>query len=70
MKQAPIPTGYAEYLTFLYGPNYRPAPCLSSRLAAHKIARLDLGKYLFENDPKQTFRAVDIRGELFEAEED
>ena len=66
MKQAPIPTGYHEYLTFLYGSNYRPAPRLSSRLGAHKIARLDLGKYLLENNPKQDFRAVNINGELFE----
>lgn len=69
MKEAPIPTGYHEYLTFLYGPKYRPAPRLSSRLGAHKIARLDLGKYVFENDPKEKFRSVDIRGELFETEE-
>ncbi len=68
MEQAPIPTGYHEYLSFLYGENYRPAPPISSRLAAHKIARLDLGKYLFERDPSQPFRAVDIRGELFEKE--
>lgn len=70
MEQAPIPTGYHEYLSFLYSENYRPAPPISSRLAAHKIARLDLGKYLFENSPKQTFRAVDIRGELFEVEDE
>ncbi len=70
MKNAPIPTGYDEYLSFLYSPNYRPAPPLSSRLGAHKIARLDLGKYLFTNQPSQTFRAVDIRGELFETEEE
>ena len=69
MEQAPIPTGYKEYLTFLYGPNFRPEPNISSRLAAHKIARLDLGKYIFDSNGKQDFRAVDIRGELFENEE-
>lgn len=68
MESVPIPTGYDEYLTFLYGPNYRPLPRLSSRLNAHKIARLDLGKYLFEDSPVQSFRKVDIRGELFESE--
>lgn len=70
MKDAPIPAGYDGYLSFLYGENYRPAPPISSRLGAHKIARLDLGKYLFEDAPAQKFRAVDIRGELFETEDE
>lgn len=69
MKEVPIPTGYHEYLTFLYGENYKPSPRLSSRLGAHKIARLDLGKYLFSNNPEQTFRSLNINGELFETDE-
>lgn len=70
MENVPIPSEYPGYLEFLYGPNFRPEPGISSRLGAHKIARLDLGKYLVENDPEQTFRSVDIRGELFENEEE
>ncbi len=68
MENVPIPSNYPGYLKFLYGENYRPEPSISSRLGAHKIARLDLGKYLVDNNPEQTFRSVDIRGELFEDE--
>lgn len=70
MENVPIPSNYPGYLEFLYGENFRPEPSISSRLGAHKIARLDLGKYLEENDPEKTFRSVDIRGELFESEEE
>ncbi len=70
MENVPIPSEYPEYLSFLYGKDFRPSPNISARLGAHQIARLDLGKYLLENDPEQTFRSVDIRGELFEDEEE
>ena len=70
MEHLPIPDGFEEYLTFIYGGDFREEPAISARQGTHQIARLDLGKYLLSDDPPQTFRAVDLRGELFEKEEE
>ena len=64
----PIPVHYHEYLSFFYGENYFPKPSISSQVGAHKIARLDLGEFLFEDKQPGDFREVDIHGELFEKE--
>lgn len=66
----PIPVHYHEYLSFFYGPNYFPKPSISSQVGAHKIARLDLGEFLFEDKQPGDFREVNILGELFEDELD
>ena len=66
----PIPVHYHEYLSFFYGENYFPKPSISSQVGAHKIARLDLGEFLFEDKQPGDFREVDIQGELFEKELD
>lgn len=64
----PIPVHYHEYLSFFYGDNYFPKPSISSQVGAHKIARLDLGEFTFEDKRPGDFREVDIYGELFEEE--
>ena len=65
---APIPKDCTNYLTYAYGPDYINEPRLSSRSAPHNFARIDLGEYLFESKPKEEFRKVDVRGELYEKE--
>ena len=67
--EVPIPTGYDGYLSFFYGPGYKEFPPLSYRLATHKFSRLDLGEYVFDDHASIDFRAVDVRGELFEKED-
>ena len=67
---APTPVHYHEYLSFFYGPNYFPNPSISAQVGAHRIARLDLGEFVFEDKKPGDFREVDIRGELFEKEID
>ena len=37
---------------------------------AHQFARLDLGEFIFEDKQPGDFRAVNIKGELFETEID
>ncbi len=64
----PIPVHYDEYLSFFYGPNYFPKPSISSQVGAHKIARMDLGEFIFEDKQPGDFREVNIDGELFEDE--
>lgn len=64
----PIPVHYHEYLSFFYGDNYLPKPSISSQVGAHKIARLDLGEFVFEDKQPGDFREVNISGELFEKE--
>jgi|LSQX01.3.fsa_nt_gb phosphorylcholine metabolism protein LicD/nucleoside-diphosphate-sugar epimerase len=63
---APIPADPTDYLIFDYGPNYINEPPLSKRAAPHNFARIDLGKYIFDTHDAKQFRAVDLRGELFE----
>lgn len=66
--EAPIPVDPTGYLTYDYGPDYIKEPPYCKQKAPHNFARIDLGKYLLENHPKSEFRAVDLRGELFENE--
>lgn len=63
---APIPADPSGYLEFDYGPNWLPEPPLSMRVAPHNFARIDLGEFLRETKPTADWRAVDVRGELFE----
>ncbi len=66
--QAPIPADPIPYLLYAYGPNYNQLPPLSQRRCPHNFSRIDLGRYIFSPDESKPFRAVDIRGELFEEE--
>ncbi len=68
--KAPIPVDYTGYLNYAYGPNYMEKPNLSNRRCPHNFARIDLGKYVFDVKGEKTFREVDLRGELYEAEEE
>lgn len=63
---APIPVDPSGYLEFDYGPNWLPEPPLSKRIAPHNFARIDLGEFIRETKPAADWRAVDVRGELFE----
>ena len=63
---APIPADPSGYLEFDYGPNWLPEPPLSMRVAPHNFARIDLGEFLRETKHAADWRAVDVRGELFE----
>ncbi len=63
---APIPADPSGYLEFDYGPNWHPEPPLSKRVAPHNFARIDLGEFVRETKPAADWRAVDVRGELFE----
>ncbi len=65
---APIPKGYDGYLRHFYGDNYMQLLPISKRTSGHRIARIDLGGYLFDKTPDPTFRDVNIDGELFETE--
>lgn len=65
---APIPADPTDYLEFDYGPEWLPEPTLSRRVAPHNFARIDLGEFLLENRNATEWRAVDVRGELFERE--
>lgn len=62
---APCPIDEEDYLVFAYGNNYLKEPPLSEQ-HGHSLARIDLGKYLFDPDPARKGRPADIRGELFE----
>lgn len=66
--EVPIPVHYDEFLSFFQGSNFRKLPPLSMRKVTHQFGRLDLGKYLFTNTPEESFREVNIKGELFEEE--
>ncbi len=67
--KAPIPVDPVPYLTYAYGPGYMELPTYSQRRCPHNFARIDLGKYVFDVQEERPFRAVDIRGELFEEPE-
>lgn len=66
--KAPIPVDPTGYLNYAYGPDYMQKPNLSNRRCPHNFARIDLGKYIFDENGETPFREVDIKGELFEAE--
>ncbi len=66
--KAPIPVDYTGYLNYAYGPNYMEKPNLSNRRCPHNFARIDLGKFIFDQKGETPFRDVDINGELFESE--
>lgn len=68
--KAPIPVDYTGYLNYAYGPDYMQMPNLSNRCCPHNFARIDLGKYIFDEKGETAFREVDLRGELFESEEE
>ena len=68
--KAPVPVDYTGYLNYAYGPNYMEKPNLSNRRCPHNFARIDLGKYVFDVKGEKPFREVDLRGELFESEEE
>ena len=65
---APIPRDPTGYLIYDYGTGYLPPPPICKQIAPHNFARIDLGKYLYEQEYDKVFRAVDLRGELFEKE--
>ncbi len=60
------PKAYDAYLRHWYGNRYMELLPLSSRNSGHALARLDLGKYLYESTEKLPIREVDLNGELFE----
>lgn len=66
--KAPVPVDSTGYLTFDYGTNYMEKPNYGKRKCPHDFARIDLGKYIFDVEGKTAFREVDLRGELFESE--
>lgn len=66
--EAPIPVDPTGYLNYAYGKDYMSLPTYSKRSAPHSFARVDMGEYIFETHEKPLFRAVDVRGELFEKE--
>ena len=67
---APIPADPVPYLKYAYGESYMQQPVLSKRRCPHNFARIDLGKYLFAEEGDVPFRKVNVRGELFECEND
>ena len=64
--KAPVPTGYDQYLRHFYGDNYMELLPVSQRASGHPIARIDLGAYLFHENGDDSFRDVNILGELNE----
>ncbi len=66
--QAPIPKGYDGYLRHFYGDRYMELLPVSKRVSGHQLARIDLGGYLFADEPDSKFRHVNIDGELYEQE--
>ena len=66
--KVPIPAQYDKFLSFFQGENYKELPPISMRNVTHEFGRLDLGKYVFRNDPEESFRKVNLKGELFEEE--
>ncbi len=68
--KAPIPIDSYPYLYWVYGANHMQKPALCQRQCPHNFGRIDLGKYVFDIDGKIKYRDVDIRGELFESEEE
>ena len=68
--KAPVPVDYTHYLNYAYGPDYLEKPNFGNRKSPHDFARIDLGKYIFDVKGKKKFREVDLRGELYESEEE
>ncbi len=68
--KAPIPVDVTGYLNYAYGPTYMQMPVLSKRSCPHNFARIDLGKYVFDVKGETKFRDVDLRGELYESEDE
>ena len=68
--KAPVPIDSKGYLEFDYGSQYMKKPNYGKRKCPHDFARIDLGKYIFDVDGTISFRNVDIRGELFEKEDE
>ncbi len=68
--KAPIPVDYTGYLNYAYGPNYMTLPVYGKRAGPHNFARIDMGEYIFENKDISDYRAVNIKGELYEEEID
>lgn len=68
--KAPIPVDYTGYLNYAYGPNYMEKPNYGKRKCPHNFLRIDLGKYIFDVKGGTPFREVDLRGELYECEDE
>lgn len=66
----PIPNDPVPYLTYVYGPDYMKEPPLSERRAPHGLVRIDLGRFVFGADAAKSFQKADLRGELFESEDE
>lgn len=64
--KAPIPKGYDQYLRHLYGDHYMEILPISQRTSGHHMARIDLGGYLYTDQPNQSFPNVNLSGELYE----
>jgi len=67
---APIPADPVPYLTYAYGESYMQLPPFSKRRCPHNFARIDLGKYVFGDEGNVPFREVNVKGELFESEDE
>lgn len=65
--KVPIPCGYDGYLRHFYGEHYMDLLNISKRVSGHKIARMDLGGYLYSDKPEHDFRDVNMSGELYES---
>ncbi len=68
--KAPIPVDPVPYLTYAYGESYGELPPFSKRCCPHNFARIDLGKYVFRDEEAKPFREVNVKGELFESEDE
>lgn len=66
--EAPIPKDPVPYLLFDYGESYMQHPVYGKQICPHDFARIDLGGYVF-GEKENSFRDVDLRGELFENRE-
>ena len=60
------PKAYDEYLRHWYGDRYMELLPLSSRNSGHALARLDLGKYLYEHSENYPTRDANLTGEIYE----
>lgn len=61
-----VPKEYDAYLRHWYGDRYMELLPISSRNSGHKLLRLDLGKYLFEETEDTTAHTNHLLGELYE----
>ena len=67
---APSPKDPEGYLRFAYGKDWREEPPLGEQKLHHNPARIDLGAFLSGDLPAGAFRALDLRGELFERDKE